>query len=148
MIVTGSDTSDPAYPLKPWDIITRIGDTPIDNEGMIKVGDIRVRFQYLLQTVARQGVAPLTVVREGKEMKIDLPVFARRPMLVPDLEGSYPSYFVYGSPPWPARSQSAAPIARRSPTSNSSSSPRPFSRTNSPRAIPRPSRASSTRSTG
>src|SRR4051812_28410739 len=30
MIVTQTDAGDPTYPLKPWDIITRIGDTRID----------------------------------------------------------------------------------------------------------------------
>jgi S1-C subfamily serine protease len=96
MIVTQADTEDPAYPLKPWDIITRIGDTPVDNEGMVRVGDIRVRFQYMFQKVAQDGHAPLTIVRHGQEMKIDLPVAPRRPMLIPDLDGTYPSYFVYG----------------------------------------------------
>jgi S1-C subfamily serine protease len=105
MIVTETDTADPSYPLKPWDIITRIGDTPIDNEGMIRVGAIRVRFQYLLQTIARDGRAPLTLVRAGQELKIDLPVAPRRPMLIPDLEGSYPSYFVYGPLVFSAASQ-------------------------------------------
>ncbi|WP_414663919.1 S1C family serine protease [Horticoccus sp. 23ND18S-11] len=96
MIVTETDTSEAGYPLKTWDILTRIGDTPIDNEGMVKVGDIRVRFQYMLQKVAANGRVPLTVVREGKELKLELPVAARRPMLIPDLDGTYPSYFVYG----------------------------------------------------
>jgi S1-C subfamily serine protease len=96
MIVTDVDNPDPAYPLKPWDIITRIGDTPVDNEGMVRVGDIRVRFTYRLQQVTRDGRAPLTVVRNGREQAIELPVAPRRPMLIPDLDGAYPSYFVYG----------------------------------------------------
>ena len=96
IIVTETDSKDPNYPLRPWDIITRIGDTPIDNEGMVKVGDIRVRFQYLLQKMARNGLAPLTIVRNGEALAIELPVPARRPMLIPDLDGTYPSYFVYG----------------------------------------------------
>jgi S1-C subfamily serine protease len=96
MIVTETDAADPAYPLKQWDIITRIGDTPVDNEGMVRVGDIRVRFHYMLQKIAKNGRAPLTIVRAGKEMAIELPVAPRRPMLIPDLDGNYPSYFVYG----------------------------------------------------
>jgi len=96
MIVTDVDSLDPDYPLKAWDIITRIGDTAIDNEGMVKVGDIRVRFHYMLQKVTRNGRAPLTLVRGGKEQTIELPVGTRRPMLIPDLDGAYPSYFVYG----------------------------------------------------
>jgi S1-C subfamily serine protease len=96
MIVTQSDSPDANYPLKPWDVITRIGDTKVDNEGMVKVGDIRVRFQYMLQRVVRNGTVPITLVRDGKEMKLDLPVAPQRPMLIPDLDGTYPSYFVYG----------------------------------------------------
>ena len=96
MIVTETDTSDPNYPLKPWDIITRIGETRVDNEGMLKVGDIRVRFQYMLQKIASNGRAPLTIVRGGEERTLQLPVAPNRPMLIPDLDGSYPSYFVYG----------------------------------------------------
>ena len=34
------DKSDAAYPLKEWDVITRIGDTPIDNQGMVKLDRI------------------------------------------------------------------------------------------------------------
>ncbi len=96
MIVTQTDPEDSNYPLKPWDIITRIGETKIDNEGMVKVGDIRVRFQYLIQKYARDGRVPLSVVRASEEIKIELPVSPQRPMLIPDLDGSYPSYFVYG----------------------------------------------------
>jgi S1-C subfamily serine protease len=45
--------TDSAYPLKEWDIITKIGDTRIDNQGMIKLGaNLRVRFQYLIQKIA------------------------------------------------------------------------------------------------
>jgi S1-C subfamily serine protease len=96
MIVTETDTTDATYPLQPWDILTRIGDTRIDNEGMVKVGDIRVRFQYMIQKLARDGRVPVTLVRAGKEISAELPVSPRRPLLIPDLEGSYPSYFVYG----------------------------------------------------
>ena len=97
MVVTRTDDPSPAYPLKTWDIITKIGDTPIDNEGMVKISaNLRVRFQYLLQKVAHDGIAPLTIVRDGKSMKVDLPVPARRPLLMSWLEGGYPSYFVYG----------------------------------------------------
>ncbi len=96
MIVTQADTTDDDYPLKPWDVITHIGDTPIDNEGMVKVGPIRVRFQYMIQKIARDGKAALTVVRDGREIKFALPVSPQRPMVIPELNGAYPSYFVYG----------------------------------------------------
>lgn len=89
--------ADSGYPLKPWDVVTRIADMPIDNEGMVKLGgDLRVNFQYLIQKAARDGKVPLTVVRAGKPLTVQLPVVARRPLLIPDLNGEYPPYFIYG----------------------------------------------------
>jgi len=97
MIVHAADIPDPAYPLKEWDLITKIGDTRVDNEGMIKVSaNLRVRFNYLIQKIARNGKVPLTVVRAGKVLQIELPVSPDRPKLLPFLLGNYPSYFVYG----------------------------------------------------
>ncbi|GLH71881.1 serine protease [Geothrix limicola] len=97
MVVHEPFRSVPANPLKEWDVITRIGGTPIDDQGMVKVGaNLRVRFQYLIQKLAKQGTVPLTVVRGGKELAIQMPVSANHPTLIPDLQGAYPSYFVYG----------------------------------------------------
>src|SRR5882724_5032641 len=97
MVVHRPDKSDAAYPLKEWDVITRIGDTPIDNQGMVKIDkDLRVNFAYMTQRLAKDDKLPLTVVRAGKPLKIELPVSAQRPTLAPDLHGEYPSYFVYG----------------------------------------------------
>jgi S1-C subfamily serine protease len=89
--------SDPAYPLKKWDVITRIGDTPIDDDGMINVGpDVRLSFRYLVQRIAKDGKVPLTIVRDGRTLHIELPISPDRPLLVPELEGEYPPYFIYG----------------------------------------------------
>lgn len=97
MVVHEPFGTDAGYPLKEWDVITKIGPTPIDDQGMVKIGpSLRVRFQYLIQQVARDGRVPLTVVRSGQEQTIALPAPAERPMLVPDLKGAYPSYFVFG----------------------------------------------------
>jgi S1-C subfamily serine protease len=97
MVVHRPDKSDAAYPLKEWDVITRIGDTPIDNQGMVKIDkDLRVNFAYMIQRLAKDDKLSLTVVRAGKPLKIELPVSAQRPTLAPDLQGEYPSYFVYG----------------------------------------------------
>ncbi|MDY7540341.1 trypsin-like peptidase domain-containing protein [Undibacterium sp. RTI2.1] len=89
--------SDASYPLKEFDVITHIGDSPIDNQAMVKLGpNLRVQFQYRVQQLAKNGKVPLTVMRSGKQMKIQLPVVASRPLLIPDLNGGYPSYFIYG----------------------------------------------------
>jgi S1-C subfamily serine protease len=97
ILVTRPDSGAADYPLKSWDVITKIGDTSIDDEGMIKLGDnLRVRFPYLIQSLARDGRVPLTVLRVGKEVKISLPVPSTRTMLIPPLDNEYPPYFVYG----------------------------------------------------
>jgi S1-C subfamily serine protease len=84
-------------PLKEWDVITRIADAPIDDEGMIQVGDnLRLAFQYLIQKVAHDGAVPLTIVRAGKSQAIRMPVSNHRPLLIDFLAGAYPPYFIYG----------------------------------------------------
>ena len=97
IVVHKPDSPDPAYPLKEWDVITKIGETPVDDQGMIKLGaNLRVHFQYLVQKIAKNGKVPLTVVRTGKETRVELSVSPKHPMVLPDLAGAYPSYFVYG----------------------------------------------------
>ena len=97
MVVHRPAGTDASYPLKEWDVVTHIGNAPIDNQGMVKLDkDLRVNFQYLIQQVAVNGKLPLTIVRAGKSQTVQLPVSNEHPTLVADLKGSYPSYFVYG----------------------------------------------------
>ncbi len=97
IVIHEASNTDPSYPLKEWDVVTKIGDTPVDDQGMIKLGtNLRVRFKYLVQKIAKNGQVPLTVVRSGKTMDIQLPVENDLPLLIRDLRGTYPSYFVLG----------------------------------------------------
>ena len=97
MIVNEPFIDEPSYPLKKWDVITKIGDTKVDDQGMIKIGDgLRVRFNYKVQLIAKNGKLPLSVVRAGKEMALDIPVPPDQPQLITSLRGEYPSYFIYG----------------------------------------------------
>ena len=97
MVVHRPFLKDADYPLKEWDVITHIGQVPVDDQGMVRAGpDLRVEFRYMVQKLAKGGKLPLTVVRAGKSVAIELPVHNTRPMLVPDLSGSYPPYFIYG----------------------------------------------------
>jgi S1-C subfamily serine protease len=97
MVVHRPFDSSPNYPLKEWDVVTKIGDVPVDDEGMIKLGDtLRVRFPYMVQKLAQKDTVPLTILRDAKESKINLPILRERPLVIPELKGSYPSYFVYG----------------------------------------------------
>ncbi|PYJ06925.1 MAG: hypothetical protein DME25_05235 [Verrucomicrobia bacterium] len=90
-------STDPAYALKEWDVITKVGATPVDNQGRVKLGaNLRVYFKYLIQKTAKNGKVPLTIVRAGKELQVQLPVSSQRPLAIPNLDGAYPSWFVYG----------------------------------------------------
>jgi S1-C subfamily serine protease len=103
-------------PLKQWDVITRIANTPIDDEGMIQVGDnLRLAFQYVVQKEARDGVVPLTIVRAGKSQSIRMPVPSHRPLLIDFLAGAYPSYFIYGPLVLARASLESLPLLRNRP---------------------------------
>lgn len=97
IVVNRPYRDDAAYPLKKWDVITKIGSTPLDDEGMIDAGGgLRVWFAYLVQKLVRNGRVPLTIMRQGKTRRIELPVSPDRPLVEPYLNGHYPSYFIYG----------------------------------------------------
>src|ERR1700675_4659402 len=64
MVVHRPDKTDSSYPLKEWDVISRLGDPPIENQGMVKIDkDLRVNFAYMIQRLAKDDKLPLTVVR-------------------------------------------------------------------------------------
>ena len=97
VVVSEPFNEAPSYPLKRWDVVVKIGDTAVDDQGDIRAGDnLRLHYKYLVQTLARDGKVPLTIVREGKTKKIELPVSAKWPRLIPSLMGNYPIYFIFG----------------------------------------------------
>jgi S1-C subfamily serine protease len=97
MVVHSTDPGDPKDPLKPFDLLTKIGDHEIDNVGRVKIKDnLRLNFHYLIQHVAKNEKVPLTIVRQGKTLSIELPAKTKYPMLIESLKGRYPSYFIYG----------------------------------------------------
>ena len=97
MIVSNVTPGVKDYPLKEWDVIVKIGDKEIDNVGMVPIKDnLRVRFQYLVQKFAKDGKVALTIVRDGKEQVVQVPVAPRHDELIPAMMGKYPDYFIYG----------------------------------------------------
>jgi S1-C subfamily serine protease len=114
----------PQSPLRPWDVITRIGDTPIDDQGMVQLGpNLRVRFQYLVQKLARDGKVALSLVRAGKPLVVQLPVDLKRRVMVPDLQGTYPPYFIYGPVVFSVASQQLISASARGAMANMFGSP-------------------------
>ena len=59
----------------------------------------------MIQKTVSNGKVPLSVMRQGHSMKVDLPVTSHWPMLIESLHGRYPSYFVYGPLVFSAASQ-------------------------------------------
>lgn len=97
IIINRPARTDADYPLREWDIITHVAGTPVDDQGMILVGKhLRVALGYEVQRSARNGKVALTIVRGGKPMDVSLPVARQRALLIPDLTGDYPPYFIYG----------------------------------------------------
>jgi S1-C subfamily serine protease len=88
---------DAGYPLREFDVLTKIGDYEINNDGMVRLGnDARAPFLALLPRLARGGGVPVTVLRGGKEVAVSLPVTTRDNRLIRDYEGEKPSYFIHG----------------------------------------------------
>jgi len=85
------------YPLQEWDVITRIGDMPVDSDGKVAIRyDLRLSSSYLVQKYAKNGLLPLTIFRDGRLSEINLPVQTRRDLVIPYLMNQTPRYFIYG----------------------------------------------------
>ena len=113
------------YPLKEFDVITAIGDNPIDNEGMIQVRDnLRLSFPYLVPKLARDGTVPLRIRREGRDLSVRLPVDRDDDRLLRGYDGRQPSYFVCGPLVFsPVMADSASLYYRFNPSIASRNSP-------------------------
>lgn len=98
VMITRVGDPGPDYPLKDGDIITKIGDQSIDNTGKVRLdGDRLLSFMYLVPQFAKEGKVPMTIVRDGAEKTVEVPVGPDRDQrLVPPLLGRYPSYFIFG----------------------------------------------------
>jgi S1-C subfamily serine protease len=84
-------------PLRKWDIITQVGKTDIDDGGGVHLDNgLHAAFTYLLSQTAVNGKAPLTVIRSGQTLRLDVPLQSNPSRLLPGLAGDYPDYFVYG----------------------------------------------------
>jgi S1-C subfamily serine protease len=89
---TGKD-----YPLREFDVLTRIGRYAINNDGMVRVEEDRhVPFLTLVPQLAHGRSVPVTVLRDGKEMEVELPVTTEDNRLIRDYEGEKPSWFIHG----------------------------------------------------
>jgi S1-C subfamily serine protease len=97
MMVTEPYRDEPGYPLKEWDVITHIGNTPVDSDAKVAVRyDLRLSAYYLVQKHAKNGLLPLTVFRDGRHLSIALPVQPQRDLVIPHMLDKDPRYFILG----------------------------------------------------
>lgn len=96
LVFTDTRSGD-ELPLEKWDVIDAVGDYDVDNAGLITIEDaLRVQWAVLFQRLAENGSVPITVIRDGEALTLDVPVDNDiRDVIIP-LGNAYPEYFVYG----------------------------------------------------
>jgi S1-C subfamily serine protease len=101
LLYTGEKKSenmdDDSVVFEQWDLIDSIGDYDIDNAGMITVGDnLRLSWGYEVPLLAHDGTIPVTVLRKGESIRLDVPIASSRDDLIPAIGNGYPEYFIIG----------------------------------------------------
>jgi S1-C subfamily serine protease len=102
--------------LHAWDVVTQLGFEGIDDQGMVRIGDSgRVGYAYMVQKSVRAGRVPSNVVRTSMSFRFEIPAETSRPMLIPEAEGAYPSYFVFGPIVFSAATSQVVSVISASP---------------------------------
>jgi S1-C subfamily serine protease len=115
----------PHETLQPFDVLTKIGEHTIDNEGMVQLpDDLRLAFYSQIPKLGKDRPVPVTLVRQGKVMETSLPVSRRDNRLIRDLRGERLPYFIHGPLVFaPARSDALTFYNRLKPSLFLSQSP-------------------------
>jgi hypothetical protein len=88
---------DPAFPLRSNDVLTDIGTYPINNNGMVELKNgIQVSFLYMVPRIATDEKVPVSVWRQGRNLKLSLPVTTKDKRLVRPYQGEPLDYFFHG----------------------------------------------------
>jgi len=96
-IVYTRPSEDSKLLLQEWDLLDMIGQHDIDNAGMVtRDDDLRLHWRYFIRELAVDGNVPVTVIRDGKSIEIELSVSNDRDELVPFIGNNYPEYFIVG----------------------------------------------------
>lgn len=85
------------FSVKKRDVLLSIGGKTVDNFGRIDLAQgVKVEWTYQIQLTASNGSLPLEIWRDGAAISIEAEVVTQLPLLLRDLKGKYPSYYVYG----------------------------------------------------
>jgi hypothetical protein len=97
VLVCPREHPTPDYPLKPFDVLIKVGEHEIDNEGMVRhENGFRIPFLCLVPQLASGSAVPVTVLRDGRRLPVSLPVTTHDDRLIRDFQGEQPSYFIHG----------------------------------------------------
>jgi S1-C subfamily serine protease len=97
VVISNVLTNAADYPLQQWDVITKVGQVALDDNGYgITPDGTRLWMGYFSQTYARDGKIPYTIVRDGKSMVVEVTAHTSRPKVIPFLYHNRPSYFIFG----------------------------------------------------
>jgi S1-C subfamily serine protease len=96
-IVYSRPDEDSKQALQEWDVLDMVGSYDIDNAGMVtRDDDLRLHWRYFIRELASDGMVPVTVIRDGEPVEIELSVTNERDELVPFIGNAYPEYFICG----------------------------------------------------
>jgi S1-C subfamily serine protease len=96
LVYTAMGDEEPGI-LQKWDLLDKIGGYDIDNAGMITVGDnLRLSWAYQIPQLAQNGTVPVTILRDGESIEIDMEVASTRDELLSPIGDDYPEYFIIG----------------------------------------------------
>lgn len=97
LLVNEELLTGPELPLKPWDVITHIGDHPLDKQGMVLIrDDLKLDYTYFIPKLLKEGKVPLTILRDGKTMKVEVPTMTGSLQVFQPLGNHYPRYYIHG----------------------------------------------------
>jgi hypothetical protein len=97
MVVTSIQSKQEVNTFRDWDIITGVSGEEVDDQGMVHFGlTHRVNFAYEYQRLG--GIREtLTFVKRGRvALQIFFTPEIDRALLIPDLKGDLPAYFILG----------------------------------------------------
>jgi S1-C subfamily serine protease len=88
---------DSEFPIRPDDVITKIGPHTLNAYGEIAADGLSLNFRYYVPRVVQDGKVPLTLCRDGQSIEVNVPVTKLPPLAIKPLGDGYPNYAIVGS---------------------------------------------------
>jgi S1-C subfamily serine protease len=117
VVVRPPARSGPDYPLREFDILTKVGDYDVDNQGMVNLGNgLLAPLRAAFPKAAKDGAIPVTLLRDGQAVTASLPVVAHDNRLIRGFQGEPLPYFIHGPLVFsPARAEAVSMYVEMNP---------------------------------